>query len=1206
MLRRISRRAIRPLSAAACETLERRVLLSLMPIGPEFRVNTYTPSTQSNAAMAADADGNFVVVWQSMQEGPGGTGVYGQRYDASGVPQGGEFHVNAVTTGTQANAAVAMDADGDFVVAWTSTDAATGGVLFQRYNSAGVPQGGQIRQVSSGGAPAVGMDAAGNFVVAWQQFEGGSQSWSIFAQRYSAAGASQGSAARVNLYTPGVQVNPSVAMNASGEFVVAWESNLQDGSDYGVYARRFDAAGVPQNFELQAAETTPGPQRDPAVVIDDDGDVVIVWSGSGIGGETDGVFFRPFRADGTQGNERRANSYTADSQSEPAIASDAAGGFLISWTSFGQDGSQAGVYTQQFDPAGDPLNSEFRVNTFTTQDQADPAVAASDDGNFIVAWSSELQDGSGGGTGVYAQRYVAVPDTVGPLVTGVFIRNVAVEPYTVHAPGADTLIVSFSENVTNVTDLANWVLTRGGTDISSQITSATFAFNITTNRHEGTLILAAPLMNGNYGLIARDTLVDVAGNALDGDADGAPGGSFAGAFSIAGIAPAGGEFQVNTFTTNFQQYPQVATDAAGNFIVAWTSEGQDGSDAGVYARRYNARGVPQGEEFRVNTTTAGPQENPAVAMDSDGDFVIAWQNGGQTVQGIYAQRYGANGVPHGGEFLVSSGIESSLISPRVAMDRDGDFVVAWTNYVSFNATDVYARRYSASGVSQGGAFLVNTYTPDNQTTYGVAMNDVGDFVIVWSSMGQDGSSLGVYAQRFSAAGVAQGEEFRANTYTTSLQAVGGVAMDATGNFTITWTSDGQDGSNLGAYARRFTADGVPKGLEFQVNSSTASNQMNPSISMDDDGESVIVWTSYEQDGLRKNTYARRYNAAGAPVGGEFRVNTQTSTEGVFPSVALDEDGEFIVVWNNAEVLGRHYVLPATPTVGTLTDTPDPVSAGGILTLSASDVTDDGTVTGVSFYSEANGIEGLQVGFQGDTLVGTTNSQTGGVWAVDVPTTGLAPGTYTYWAQATDDANLVGSPASTANTVTDEPAPAVINSIFHYATLPHALRFTFSQDVSASLSVDDFVIVQLPGNTPVGPEGVTWDPATNTATLTFDNPLDDGRYRVTVLAAGVTNPIGQPLPADHVLEFMFLLGDANNDGVVNLADFNILAANFGQSGPGIDFTQGDFTYDGIVNLADFNLLASRFGASVAPVGFSSRLIGGAVDGKDDQPVLPELA
>ena len=159
-------------------------------------------------------------------------------------------------------------------------------------------------------------------------------------------------------------------------------------------------------------------------------------------------------------------------------------------------------------------------------------------------------------------------------------------------------------------------------------------------------------------------------------------------------------------------------------------------------------------------------------------------------------------------------------------------------------------------------------------------------------------------------------------------------------------------------------------------------------------------------------------------------------------------------------------------------------------------------------------------------------------------------------------------------------PILQSSSFRYETAPHELRFRFSEDVSASLSVDDITVERIGGGT-VAPTSLSYDAATNTATITFPGLtgglLADGRYRATILAAGVVSASGAAMAADHTFDFLFLRGDANNNGIVNLQDFNILAANFGQTGR--DFTQGDFDYDGLVNLRDFNILASRFGTSV---------------------------
>jgi glucose/arabinose dehydrogenase len=162
----------------------------------------------------------------------------------------------------------------------------------------------------------------------------------------------------------------------------------------------------------------------------------------------------------------------------------------------------------------------------------------------------------------------------------------------------------------------------------------------------------------------------------------------------------------------------------------------------------------------------------------------------------------------------------------------------------------------------------------------------------------------------------------------------------------------------------------------------------------------------------------------------------------------------------------------------------------------------------------------------------------------------------------------------------QPTLGVTQSIFRYATAPHALTFRFDDDVSESLGLDDLVVRNTTTGLDVPRDSMSlaYDDATDTATVTFPGLpgglLAEGAYRATILAAGVVGASGGALANDHVLNFSFLTGDANGDGRVNLRDFNVLAANFGQVNR--DFTQGDFNYDGIVNLRDFNLLAARFG------------------------------
>jgi hypothetical protein len=324
----------------------------------------------------------------------------------------------------------------------------------------------------------------------------------------------------------------------------------------------------------------------------------------------------------------------------------------------------------------------------------------------------------------------------------------------------------------------------------------------------------------------------------------------------ASVIPLPSDFLVNSYTTGLQGYPSVAIDADGDFVVAWTSyAAQDGSDRGVFARRFNAAGIAQAAEFQVNSYTVGPQAIPSVSLADAGQFVIAWTGyGGQdgSNNGIFARRFSAAGVPQAVEFQVNSFTTGYQLSADLSLDADGDFVVAWTSF----------------------------------------------------STSQDGSGDGVFARRFSSAGVPQASEFQVNSFTPGDQTSPSVSLDANGDFVIALTGeDSQDGSNHGVFARRFDAAGVPQAAEFQVNSFTPGDQSSASVSLDADGDFVVAWDSQLQDGSDQGVFARRFNAAGVPLAVEFQVNTYTTGlqfgfSAGLGFVSLDADGDFVVSWQS--------------------------------------------------------------------------------------------------------------------------------------------------------------------------------------------------------------------------------------------------------------------------------------------------------------------
>jgi predicted outer membrane repeat protein len=358
------------------------------------------------------------------------------------------------------------------------------------------------------------------------------------------------------------------------------------------------------------------------------------------------------------------------------------------------------------------------------------------------------------------------------------------------------------------------------------------------------------------------------------------------------------DLRVNTVTANTQSEPSVAMDAAGNYVVVWTSDGQDGGGKGVYAQRFDATATPQGAAFRVNTTIAGDQKAANVAMAPDGSFVVAWTSADGSNNGIYAQRYDATGVAMGGEFRVNTTTPRDQISPSVAMASDGGFVVVWTSDSGSSRFDVMAQRYDASGVAAGSEFRVNTTVDKNQIEPVVAMGPGGSFIVAWTSTNAiDGSGKGVFAQRFAGDGTALGSEFQVNTTSAGNQDRPALAIRSGGTFVIAWTSDdGLDGDKSGIFAQRYAADGTALGGEFQVNSHTSESQSRPAMAFDATGELVVVWQSNDQDGDKNGIFAQRYDDNGAPIGQEYRINGTASGEQIQPAVAAGPSGYHVVAW----------------------------------------------------------------------------------------------------------------------------------------------------------------------------------------------------------------------------------------------------------------------------------------------------------------------
>ncbi len=376
--------------------------------------------------------------------------------------------------------------------------------------------------------------------------------------------------------------------------------------------------------------------------------------------------------------------------------------------------------------------------------------------------------------------------------------------------------------------------------------------------------------------------IDLATGALTALATDNPTGEFEGAIqTTCRVAPAGAQFQVNTYTSDDQSTGQVSLDADGDFVVVWGNAAPFGTVSSVQGQRYAADGTPAGGEFQVNTYDTGRQRNPSVALGADGEFVVVWESDGSSgtdsFWSIQGQRYASDGTPAGGEFQVNTYTQNTQASPSVALGAAGDFVVVWTSFGS-SGTDsaswsVQGQRYAADGSLAGGEFQVNTYTFSGQYSAQVSADANGDFVVVWQSYGSSGtdsSRWSVQGQRYAPDGTPAGGEFQVNTYTTADQTAPSVSMDAGGDFVVTWTSrrsGGTDTWDRSVHGQRYVSDGTTVGDQFQVNTYTTGQQGGPRVSLDDGGDFVVAWASRGSGGTDSSEYSVQAQRYGDPCAG---------------------------------------------------------------------------------------------------------------------------------------------------------------------------------------------------------------------------------------------------------------------------------------------------------------------------------------------------
>jgi len=364
---------------------------------------------------------------------------------------------------------------------------------------------------------------------------------------------------QVNVRTSGAQANAAAAAGAGGNAVLVWSSYYTtSGRSNDILARRLDSAGRWAGDEFRVNVTPAGNQTEPAVAVDPQGRFAIVWQGPGL--DQEDVFLRLFGPNGSAvTDELLVNLDTTGRQLYPSIAADGTGTLAVAWESreTTAEGEKAVVLVQRFDPNGSGLGGPVTVDT-ELYDGRYPEVAMDGTGRFAVTWMRDR--------------------TNHPIVVRLF--DAAGVPLT------DPLEV-------NTASIAS-------------ITRPSIAMNTL-----GCFVVA---WDGHPARASEDDI-------------------YARLYDPNGV-PRGEPFVVNTIRAGAQQWPQAAINDSNEFVLVWEHDTGDPTAATEIAARYFDRdGAPAGEQFQLNTYTPALQRYPDVAMAGEGLFLAVWESDGQDGSG---------------------------------------------------------------------------------------------------------------------------------------------------------------------------------------------------------------------------------------------------------------------------------------------------------------------------------------------------------------------------------------------------------------------------------------------------------------------------------------------------------------------------------------------------------------------------------------------
>jgi len=590
----------------------------------------------------------------------------------------------------------------------------------------------------------------------------------------------------------------------------------------------------------------------------------------------------------------QVSSFDSDMYSDsPAVTAIGNDKFIVVWEVRDVTDLQWDIYAKIFSIDGSVLVDQFRVNSYTTDDQQVAAVTPLGIDRVFISWDSFEQDGDNGDWGVWGTIISITGETILPEFRVNDKYRKGQEYSAVTTVGNDKILVAWEapDGGGKENGIYFKLLNLTGHEILPETRANT------KREHDQTTVAVAAIDDDKFIITWED----------DGERDGDDDAIFATVYNIDGSLEMA-QFQVNTATNDDQNAVQVAYLGDGKVFFVWQSD-QNDENYEVFGRIINTNGDPNNApEFRLSANAEENQEEVVVAVLTPDLVFAAWTDyQGSQVYGRFISITNDLPVYPTAAFRVNQIIRGEQDRPKVAALDNGLIFAAWESYgEDGDEWDVFAAIMTHDGTIVVPQFQVNDQTLGSQDTVSVASLGGKKVVVAWEARGptqEDEKKNGVYVKIFDSAGAWETTEFLVNDRIRGEQENPVVAALSDTTFVVVYEARTEDGDKDGVFAKILDDQLEEVVGQFQVNNYTMGNQDRPAVAVVGD-KILFAWQSAEygdserRAGRSMGVFAKLMSSTGEDILPEWQVNTYSPRNQKVPQVAAIGDDKFVIAWES--------------------------------------------------------------------------------------------------------------------------------------------------------------------------------------------------------------------------------------------------------------------------------------------------------------------